>query len=357
MSPENYSIEVFNPLEASDEVIKHFFDIIEEWNIEEDPDEPLIPRESYKKFLLDPHPHSQNYRWLVYPKEETNKIVGYGNLIVNLEGHPNYEENKHIGFFSIYVTRNLRRKGLGSKILRVIISKAKELNRLSTFHCGTSIESGYEFLSYYKGTISIESAENRLYISEVKWELMKTWKKAGLEKAKEKGITMEDFFECPEEIIGEYMHIYTETMKQQPLGELEWKPKHTPESRRLDEKRLADKGLEWYTMITKENDKAISGLTEYFYYEDTPHRIEQGLTGVKEEYRGRGLGKWLKAEMLFRIKERFPDVKFISTGNSTENAPMLSINERMGFKEFRPSKLYKLKLEELDKLVLSKKKN
>ena len=351
MITDNYTIQVFDPLESSDETIELFFDLADEWNIEEDPDEPLFPREQRKKFLLDPHPNSQNYRWLVYPKGDSNKVIAYGDLSINTEKHPNYETNKHIGFFSIYVTRNLRRKGLGSKILRVILDKAKELDRLTIFHCGTSIESGHEFLSHYKGTVAIEGASNRLYISEANWELMEKWREVASEKVKEEGVIIEDFFECPEEIIEEYMALYTETMNQQPMGELEWVPKHTPESRRINEKRSADKGIEWYTLITRESDKKISGLTEYFYYKHAPHRIEQGLTGVKEEYRGRGLGKWLKAEMLFRIKERFPDVKYINTGNATDNAPMLSINKRMGFKEYIPNKLYKLKQEELDKLI------
>ena len=351
MNLNNFRIVVFDPLKTSDEIIEQVFDIRDEWSIEEDPDEPLFPRDVRKKFLLDPHPHNKNYRWLVYPEEESDKVIGYGDLYIYLEEHPNYEENKHVGFFAIFVSKDFRRKKLGKMILRIIINKANELERLSTFHCGTAIESGHQFLSHYKGSIAIEGATNRLYISDANWELMESWKKTVSEKANEEGIIMEDFFECPEEIIEEYMVLYTETMNQQPLGELEYKPKFTPETRKLDEKRLLDKGMEWYTLITKESDKTISGLTEYFYFKQAPHRIEQGLTGIKEEYRGKGLGKWLKAEMLFRIKERFPKVKFIETGNASENAPMLSINERMGFKEFIPNKLYKFKLEELDQLI------
>jgi RimJ/RimL family protein N-acetyltransferase len=351
MLSTSYIIEVFEPLESSDEVIELYFDLADEWSLEEDPDEPLFPREARKKFLLDPHPNSHNYRWLVYQDKDKNKVIGYGNLSIFTEKHPNYEENKHVAFFSIYVTRELRRKRLGSKIFREIIDKAKELGRLSTFHCGTAIESGHEFLSHFKGTISNEGATNRLYFSDANWDLMEDWRKTVSKKANKEGMEMEDFYECPEDIIEEYMLLYTETMNQQPLGELEYVPKFTPETRRFDEKRLSEKGVEWYTLITRENDGTISGLTEYFYFKQAPHRIEQGLTGVKEVFRGRGLGKWLKAEMMFRVKERFPEVKYFETGNATENAPMLSINERMGFKEFLPNKLYKFKLEELDKIA------
>ena len=45
MSSNNFSIVEFDQLKASDETIEQYFDIGDEWNVEEDPDEPLFPRE------------------------------------------------------------------------------------------------------------------------------------------------------------------------------------------------------------------------------------------------------------------------------------------------------------------------
>jgi RimJ/RimL family protein N-acetyltransferase len=59
--------------------------------------------------------------------------------------------------------------------------------------------------------------------------------------------------------------------------------------------------------------------------------LTQGLTGVVQNYRGQGKGKWVKAAMLLKIRDEFPDIKVISTGNATSNAPMIAINERLGF--------------------------
>ncbi|MGY5853094.1 MAG: hypothetical protein RTU92_05970 [Candidatus Thorarchaeota archaeon] len=44
------------------------------------------------------------------------------------------------------------------------------------------------------------------------------------------------------------------------------------------------------------------------------------------------MGKWLKSEMILHIREKYPDSLYIRTGNNTSNVPMLSINDRMGFK-------------------------
>jgi GNAT superfamily N-acetyltransferase len=124
-------------------------------------------------------------------------------------------------------------------------------------------------------------------------------------------------------------------MNQAPEEDLPGKIKVTPERRRIDEKNYTEKGYIWVTIISRESSGAISGLTEIFYHPDNPHFIEQELTGVKKKYRGRGLGKWLKSEMLFYIKKRFPDIEFITTGNNDANEAMLSINDRMGYKRYK----------------------
>ena len=84
-----------------------------------------------------------------------------------------------------------------------------------------------------------------------------------------------------------------------------------------------------------------------FYFPDKQMMLNQNLTGVKEEYRGRGLGKWLKAAMLEWIKEEYPEVQIIVTGNATTNAPMLAINKRLGFKEYKSGTAYKFQVDEL----------
>ena len=61
-----------------------------------------------------------------------------------------------------------------------------------------------------------------------------------------------------------------------------------------------------------------------------PEHVHQDLTGVQEKYRGRGLGKRLKAEMIFQIRDNYPEAKFISTGNAMLNKEILSINQAMG---------------------------
>ena len=89
--------------------------------------------------------------------------------------------------------------------------------------------------------------------------------------------------------------------------------------------------------------------TELGFIDSMPWKAFQNLTGVKEEHRGRGLGKWLKANMILMMRDKYPDIKYISTGNATENAPMLSTNNRMGFKIHKKRITYKYQLDDFRK--------
>ena len=52
-------------------------------------------------------------------------------------------------------------------------------------------------------------------------------------------------------------------------------------------------------------------------------------------YRERGLGKWLKAEMLKYAKRTFLELKFVVTDFAVTNAPMIAINKKLGFKKVK----------------------
>jgi GNAT superfamily N-acetyltransferase len=62
-----------------------------------------------------------------------------------------------------------------------------------------------------------------------------------------------------------------------------------------------------------------------------PRRAHQGGTLVLQEHRGHRLGALIKAAVLREVAA-FPDVRRISTYNSDSNAPMVAVNERLGFR-------------------------
>ena len=177
---------------------------------------------------------------------------------------------------------------------------------------------------------------------EEKWQAR--WDAEGVNR--NPGVALLTVATIPEADIMEYSRAYTETINQQPLGGLAVTMKITPEQIRLGEEKNREAGAEHTTVYAKEAG-GICGLTEAYYMKETGHRVLQMLTGVRAASRGRGLGKLLKALMLLHIRAKHPEVKYIVTGNADSNAPMIAINNRLGFKRHRSVHLYKLKTADL----------
>ena len=111
--------------------------------------------------------------------------------------------------------------------------------------------------------------------------------------------------------------------------------------------RLDEQGGSDYTMITREPDGSVSGITDMNYAPYMPQFIDQGFTGVRADARGRGLGKWLKARMLLHVRDIYPHLQTVITGNASSNGPMLAINKVMGFKQHRAGNEYQITVEKL----------
>jgi hypothetical protein len=51
--------------------------------------------------------------------------------------------------------------------------------------------------------------------------------------------------------------------------------------------------------------------------------------------------------MLLHVRDIYPGLQTVITGNASSNGPMLAINKKMGFKEHRPGNEYQITLEKL----------
>ena len=339
----------FDPLTASEALLEKYFDLAGEMFRELEPRDPLPPRELQKALLVDSSPTRQTFRWLALAYSgEKETVVGRSSIEFVTRQEPDYESNKHVAAINIDVAPHFRRQGLGTRLLWVLVDQAIARGGITVLETFSFLESGWNFLQSSGGAVALEAAQNRLELDAVDWEMIERWKAEGERRNQKTGVTIITFERVPEEIIQEFVAVYNYTINQVPLGDLEMRPQVTPEYIRDMEKRAQKSGVQWYIKVTQEMDGKISGLTEIIYHPKMPHRVEQELTGVRTEYRGRGLGKWLKADMLLFIRDTLSGVEYVNTGNADSNAPMLSINQRMGFKRYQTEKCYKFDLERLD---------
>lgn len=314
------------------------------------PNDPPQSLDVLRANVLEQHPHRQNIRIIAYAPE-LDIVVGSAQVAYETELSPSYEQNKHTCYAGAAVEEEHRNRGVAKALLKEVVKILKELGK-PVIYSDVGEESGHEMIKKLGfAEIAMESAENRLYLKNVDWDRMNQWVKEGPKRSPTTKMT--SFIEVPDDLLERFTKFHTTAMNTIPKEGMELEGIFTPESRRIEEEKYHKMGSIWRTLMTVEEDGEISGLTELIYNEKEPHYALQELTAVLPKYRGRGLGKWLKASMLLYMHETYPAIEYIITGNADVNAPMLAINEKMGYRRYRGVIVYKFKPEDLVKKFLT----
>ncbi len=345
----SFKIIDVDPWKSPQDMLDKYFEFFDKLQLEQSPKDPLTPKHVQLQRIKVEREGEIRIRKAAI-SEETDEVIANLYMEYFTEGHFEYEKNKHITYLTINVLKEFKESDAPSDLLKLALEILKQTDQITLIETCTTRQIMWEFWEGVCAKFTLDEDVNRLYLDDANWDLMEKWVKEGRDKAQEENIELLAFKDCPEGIIDEYTTLYSKIMEYVPFGESDWTPSIiTAKDLRENEKNHKERGFDWWVLVTKENDGTLSGLTEIFSFPDTPHWVAQELTGVHPDQTGRGLGKWLKAEMLFYIKEKLPKTIFIRTGNADYNAPMVSINKRMGFKQHLTEKCYKIKLEKLEK--------
>lgn len=342
MSVEKLETRFFEPENAANaqfEAVNHFENKIrrEQW-----PDDPpktvaeTITRwQSFPSFII-------NRAWAVWCDEEVVAMVDGGFF-------DNVDHNQHVLFFSLRVAPEWRRKGIGKSLLRPIVQFARENERrLLGTQTDSTIKAGELFAEHIGAEVGLQMKINQLDLKDLDWEMMRDWQARAKERAAEYdiGLWHGPFPEAELEAIASLK----ETMNTAPRDELDIEDfKHTPEQIRQSEASLFKRGIERWTMYTRHRiSNELAGYTEVFWDPGNPETLQQGDTAVVPAHRNCGLGRWLKAAMIEKLIAEKPQLKQVRTGNAGSNAPMLKINEEMGFYELKLEKLWQVAREKVE---------
>jgi len=296
---------------------------------ERDPGDPLHDDATVESLMSRPDPIADVSLFAALSPD--GELAGFLEVELFKEGTPDDAENPNLSWFWASVLAPRRRQGIGRAFLGLAADIARRRGK-TILSAGADELSGIGFLKHLDGRFVQRRRENRLRLEQVDWGLVRRWVDEGASRSP--GTRLRWFQDrVDDDPLPAFAGAFTEVFNEQPFGKSAFRGiTFTPGLIRDHEARIREAGGLSRTVVTEEPDGAISALTEMTYYPALRTMIGQGLTGVRSPYRGRGLGKWVKAAMLLRIQEEFPDVAVVVTGNASSNAAMLSINERLGFR-------------------------
>ena len=137
----------------------------------------------------------------------------------------------------------------------------------------------------------------------------------------------------PDELLADRCELGRRMSTDVPVGEQELEEEVWDEARvRAIEAGLATQRRAKVSTVARHDETGrLVGYTEVVVPLGAPESSWQHDTLVMREHRGHGLGLAMKVANLWDVMDRHPGVRTISTWNADENAPMITVNEEMGF--------------------------
>jgi mycothiol synthase len=290
---------------------------------EVEPDDPAIPLEESLANWRNIPPHVQVESWVFM---DGGRIAAYGDVGFDLEG-----ENMHLCGCDVSVHPEFRRRGIGrASFQRSLEVARREGRRVLLTGTNERVEAGEVFAQKFGGLRGLENHTNQLLLEELDEGLMHRWLEEAPTEQFELGFWDDGY---PEDELEAVAALF-EVMNTAPRGDLDINDeKVTPEKITLWEKQRRASGTQTLTAWVRDRASGqYAGFSTLGWNPNRPLQLGQWGTAVRPEFRGHGLGKWVKAANLKAMRERHPEVVKVRTGNADSNGPMLKINHAMGFK-------------------------
>ncbi|WBQ03253.1 GNAT family N-acetyltransferase [Kribbella sp. CA-293567] len=242
------------------------------------------------------------------------------------------QENTHLVEVEIAVAAPHRRTGVGGRLLDAVIERAKADGRRllsSTMHAdavtgesaGTAFATARGFVRKHvelHQVIELPLAAERL---------------TELDRPVDGYEIVQWGDHSPEEWIEQFADALSAMTVDVPTGELDHEPtRWTPERVREAEARRLKQGRFCHTTVAVDRNGRLAAYTQMGGARKNPERLYQWDTFVRREDRGRRLGLAVKVPNFRSLQAVLDRPAVLHTWNAPTNAPMIAVNERLGFR-------------------------
>lgn len=258
--------------------------------------------------------------------DEHGDLAALGSTLQWIDG-----TNAELQFVQVLVRPDKRRQGLARELLARGIEIAGEGGR--TMITGDSVDtvpSGDAFARAVGADLGMREHVNVVAVSAIDVSMLDRWRNEGADRAP--GYELVSWTDgYPSEHDAQISRLFVMADEDMPFENWSFEPiAETAESVR--ERLERTEGI--VKLVTSVARHRGSGKIVAFSELATQRgdrTLDTTLTVVDRDHRGFALGKWIKADVILRGLQRFQDATHIQTENAFSNAPMLGINDAIGF--------------------------
>jgi GNAT superfamily N-acetyltransferase len=122
----------------------------------------------------------------------------------------------------------------------------------------------------------------------------------------------------------------------------------------MDDALVATGRERWSLVAVESATGNFAGWTDLTFNPIKPNVCDVGGTAVSKDYQNLGIGRWLKAAILDKLLKEKPNVEVVRTGNAHSNAPMLKINDELGFMPALTINLWQVEVDKVKEYLAAK---
>lgn len=269
---------------------------------------------------------------LLLARDDGGRAVGAARLERPLT------DNTAVGFFLLHVPPADRRRGTGTALLDEVTARCKDSGRSLLV---TELDEAPADLGRSPGRAFLQQAGFDEVLVEVRRDLALPVEPARLDAVEAAAREHADGYvlrtwrdRCPDDLVDDRAELGRHMSNDVPLGDLAWGEESWDADRvRAREHLVAQQER---TVLgagaVHEATGRMVAFTEVAVSRHLPERVHQWETFVLDAHRGHRLGTLVKTAVLRRIADELPQARTVITTNATTNAPMIAVNEALGFR-------------------------
>jgi GNAT superfamily N-acetyltransferase len=240
-------------------------------------------------------------------------------------------DNRHVGLVDVTVDPLVRRQGVGRRLFEAGVQRTRADGRTLVLAGCLEQSAGLPFAKAMGLDRVYEEVLRRQDLLSLDW--------ARLDREYADAQSRAGAYElvriagpAPEEMIPQIARM-TEAINDAPTDGLDIEDEvFSPDRIRAFQAAQLAHGVRTYRLIAREKETGVlAGHTIVGVNGEQPWHGGQYDTSVLRQHRGHRLGLYLKAAMLYWLREQEPQLRTIDTGNAASNAHMIAINELLGY--------------------------